>query len=331
MNIFEVMNTLWEVLRGETGAGAPDFVAVYTALGAILWAFLLFKVFLTEGISVASGSRSELPRIFIKYLFVAAMFTVWPAASNQIADAVIELANIFYPDLTTLLDRMLDGAAAMTDAQQAEQAAQGVLESIIGTFQNITSGYILSGISILVLFLCYMVILICMVGSLTILFMNLVLAPVFFALSFDKDFRQIAVNWFTGVLSYFVLIPLYGAAINVAAAIAGMSVPTNIFGLSSSGAIAVQLLGPFMAVGVVLSTNKVVNSLIGGAAGGGLATSAIGAMAAAGSLAAGGSLMAGGATLRPLSAAGGAVLSAGKAVASKLSATARAAKGGNNP
>jgi len=51
-------------MRG--GTGGPDFVVVYTALGAVIWAFLLFKVFLTEGLSVASGNKTELPKILVK-------------------------------------------------------------------------------------------------------------------------------------------------------------------------------------------------------------------------------------------------------------------------
>ena len=121
-------------------------------------------------------------------------------------------------------------------------------------------------IGMIALFLCYALILINIAGSLTILAMNLVLGPVFFALSFDRDFRGHAQHWFAAVLSYFMLIPLYGAALTVAATIAGAAVPANLFGMPSSAQVMAQVIGPFMSVGVVFSTNKIVNALVGGAA-----------------------------------------------------------------
>ena len=328
MNIFDFLNLLWGALRGRTGG--PDFIVVYTALGAILWAFLLFKVFLTEGLQVATGQRTELPRILVKYVFVAGMFFVWPMASDSIFTAIGALANMFYPDLTTLLERMYNSAALMQEGQAAEQASQGIISTILGTVQNVTAGFLFTGIGVLVLFLCYMLILISIAGSLTILAMNLVLGPVFFALAFDKDFRSIAMHWFSAVLSYSLLIPLYGGAITIAAAIAGAAIPTNLFGLSSTGQVAAQLLGPFMAVGVIFSTNKVVNALVGGAAGAGLGSSVMGVAGIGLSLVPGGSMlrstaMASGAAA---TAGGGAVRTIGSAASSKLSSTAKSAIGG---
>jgi hypothetical protein len=86
MNLSDLLTALWSALRGNIGGG-QDFVVVYTALGAILWAFLLFKVFLQEGLQVSTGHGTELPRILVKYLFVAGMFAVWPQASNSIFSA----------------------------------------------------------------------------------------------------------------------------------------------------------------------------------------------------------------------------------------------------
>src|SRR4030095_8319282 len=90
-----LMDTLWFGLRGAWGT---DFVAVYTAIGAILWGFLLFKVFLQEGLQVAMGNRSDLPRILVKYLFVAGMFGIWPQLSSSLFHPVRLLAITFYPD-----------------------------------------------------------------------------------------------------------------------------------------------------------------------------------------------------------------------------------------
>jgi hypothetical protein len=124
------------------------------------------------------------------------------------------------------------------------------------------------------------------------------------------------------VLSYFMLIPLYGAALNIGVAILAVSA-ANPFGSATSGQVAAQLLGPVLTLGIVLSTNKIINALVGGAAGAGLGQITLGVAGAA--LA----LIPGGAMIRATGAAGGAAAkataSATKTVASKLSTTARAA------
>ena len=312
MTVFDFLTLLWRALRGQTGG--PDFILVYDALGAIIWAFLLFKVFLTEGLQVASGHKTELPRILVKYLFVAGMFAIWPATSNHIFNAVASLADMFFPDLSTLLVQLGNSMELMRSAEQAAEQEVGLISMILGTIQNITAGLIFSAIGMLVLFVCYMLILLCVMGSLTILAMNLLLAPVFFALAFDKDFRQIALHWFSAVLSYFLLIPLYGAAVTIAVAIVGASIPTSIVGLSSVAQVTAQLFGPFMAVAVVFSVNKVVNTLVNGAAGSGLASSVIGVAGIAASF------IPGGALIRSTAVAG-------QSAVRKLSATARSALG----
>jgi len=324
MNLSDLLETIWLTLRGTLGGG-PDFVSVYSALGAILWAFLLFKVFLQEGLQVATGHHSELARILVKYLFIAGMFTIWPEAAGTIFAAVRVLAETFYPSLDRLLDIMGASMGYMSASQQAAGNSEGLVSTVLGTLYNFTLGGLFTLLGMLVLFLCYGLILINIAGSLTILTMNLVIGPVFLALAFDRDFRPHALKWFAAVLSYFMLIPLYGAALNVAATIAGAAVQPNLFGLPSGGQVFAQVIGPLMAVGVVFSTNKIVNALIGGASGSGLGSMTLGVVGV------GASLLPGSAVVRSTAAAGratvGAVASAGRAIGSRISSTARAALG----
>ena len=125
-----LMDTLWFGLRGAWGT---DFVAVYTALGAILWGFLLFKVFLQEGLQVAMGNRSELPRILVKYLFIAGMFGIWPQLSSSLFRAVQLLAATFYPDLNEVFNQMAGGMAFMQTSTQAAENSQGLVATILGS------------------------------------------------------------------------------------------------------------------------------------------------------------------------------------------------------
>ncbi|MCI0623429.1 MAG: type IV secretion system protein [Acidobacteria bacterium] len=326
LSISQILKNIWAALRGAGGAGAGmDFIVVYDSLGAILFAFLLFKVFLTEGLHVAMGARTELPRILVKYLFVAAMFAVWPRAADALFAAVTSLADLFYPSLDTLLQGMNTPMTALTTTNQAATNTQGLTETILGGLYNFTIGNLLILVGTIVLFLCYALVLVNIAGSLTILAMNLVLGPVFFALAFDKDFRVHSHKWFSTVLSYFLLIPLYGAALAVAAQLLGTSLPANWFGLPSGPQMMAQLIGPIMSVGVVFSTNRIVNSLVGGAAGAGAGSMVLGLAGV------GAHLIPGGAVLRSTAAGGraavGAAASAARSVGSRLSATARAALG----
>jgi hypothetical protein len=321
ISLSRLMETLWLGLRGAWGI---DFVAIYTALGAILWGFLLFKVFLQEGLQVAVGNRSELPRILVKYLFIAGMFGIWPQMSSSLFRMVQLLAVTFFPDLNQVFDQIAGGMAYMQNSSQASENSQGLVATVLGTVYNLSLGAILSMLGVLIFFLCYALIFLNIAGSITILALNLVLGPVFFALAFDRDFRGHSQRWLAAVLSYVLLIPLYGAALRMAATIAGAAIPEP-FGLPSVPQLVTQAIGPILAVGVVLSTNKVVNALIGGAAGSGASSIALGI----GGIAA--NLISGGALVRPTGAATGAAARAGAAAAqtlgSKVSSTARAALG----
>jgi hypothetical protein len=55
----------------------------------------------------------------------------------------------------------------------------------------------------------------------------------------------------------------------VAARLLGIGLTTTMSGLPSGTQVLAQLLGPILSVGVVFSTNRVVNTLVGGAAGSG--------------------------------------------------------------
>ena len=84
----------------------------------------------------------------------------------------------------------------MQSSQQATDNSQGLVSSVLGTIYNFTLGGFFVLIGMAALFLCYALIMINIAGSLTILAMNLVLGPVFFALAFDRDFRSSRVKAF---------------------------------------------------------------------------------------------------------------------------------------
>jgi hypothetical protein len=166
MNLSDLLTNLWLALRGNIGGG-QDFVVVYTALGAILWAFLLFKVFLQEGLQIASGHHSELPRILVKYLFVAAMFAVWPQAANSIFAAVNALATMFSQPESAA--RYHDGFKILMGVGQQAAPITRTRHTVLGTVYNFTLGSLLVGIGTIVLFLCYALIMVNMAGSLAML------------------------------------------------------------------------------------------------------------------------------------------------------------------
>ncbi|HVN81627.1 MAG TPA: hypothetical protein VMW38_21750 [Terriglobia bacterium] len=146
MSISILLDSIWLALRGN--GGGVDFVVVYSALGAIIWGFLLFKVFLQEGLQVAMGHPSELPRILVKYLFIAGMFGIWPQLSGHLFDAIKILASQFYPDLNKLLDGMAGSISFVSATDQAASNTQGITSTILGTLYNFTIGSLLSLVGI---------------------------------------------------------------------------------------------------------------------------------------------------------------------------------------
>ena len=272
----EFLSTVWVALTG--GAGGWNFLAFYQWLGFLIWGFLAFKVFITEALNVSMGNQTELPKIFIKILFFVGIFFTWPQIANGLFRGCVELVGVTFPTGGDLLDTAAISMQRMANAEEA----QGFLGNLAQTLNPMAAigGLLWNGLAIilasLAMFLCYMLIMLCIAGSLTVLAFNLTLGPIFIALAFDKDFRSIAMQWFSATMSYFLLMPLYGAAITAAAAIAGAGVNPNMIGPSSTGQLWAQLIGPFMSVGIVFSVNKLVNSLVGGAMGGGLASSVMG-------------------------------------------------------
>jgi len=275
----QFLSTVWNALSG--GGGGVNFVMFYQWLGFIIWGFLAFKVFAQEAISVSMGERTTLPKILVKYLIFIGVFFTWPHFANNLFFGCIELVRWTFPTGGELLDT----AAISMQRMAAQEEAKSLLDSLIAALNpvetlRVVATTLMNGLSYilasLILFLCYMLIMLCIAGALAVLAMNLALAPVFIALAFDKDFRPIFMNWFSATLSYFLLMPLYGATITAAAAIAGAGVSPTIAGPTTSGQLWAQLIGPFMSLGLVFSTNKLVNSLVGGAMGGGLASTVMG-------------------------------------------------------
>ena len=311
--------------------GGPDFIEIYSVIGIMIFGILWFKVFITEGIHVASGDKSELPKILVKWIFVAALFLLWgggtvtiagntvnASLANAIWSGASSLAQLCFPNIEDIFRNMTSAMTNMSAQQVARAEASSWISSIVGAIaeagSNIMSG-IMSLVGILVLFLCYMLILINIAGSLAILAMNLVIAPVFFGLAFDKDFRSPAMSWFTAVLSYVLLMPMYGLAIRMAASVAGSAIPAANSAFPTTGQIAAQLLGPFLALGIVFSANKVVSMLVGGGAGGGLGRSVLGGAMGAAAM---------------LGVTGKAAAAAGKVVTNTSSGSGGNAGGGGN-
>lgn len=279
MNMADFLEILWNALRGR-GGSPIDYVEVYTALGAIIWAFLLFKTFLQEGLQVASGERTELHKILIRYVAVAGAFFAWPVVSDRIFGAVSALVQMFYPSLTSVITELMNKQLFLNHSLAGQESTEGLVSTILGVTYNMSLGLVFTGLGIVVLIVCCLIILLCIMGSVTILAMNMVLAPVFFALAFDKSTINIAQKWFTTMLSYFMLLPLYGAALSLAVAIQASAgaLPT---GSPGAGQVFAQILGPVLALGVVLATNKIVAAYVGGAVTGNLGGIAMAAAAIA--------------------------------------------------
>ena len=317
----DILNVIWGVLTGTIGG--INFIQQFSALGLLIFGFLVFKSLATESVNLVTGKGTELPKTLIKYLFVTSMIAGWPWLADSIYTGVLLLVEGFFPDFGEMLNTMLGSWDSIQRAEEARKMDSSVWEKIVNyagaalaPFNLLLDGLLIA-IAWLILILCYALIMINAVGAISILLMNLVLGPVFFALAFDKDFRSPAVQWMTTILSYTMLIPLYGATIRIAAAIAGAAsfISFDHYMLTdrvSSGAVAARCFGPILAVGIVFSTNRVISSLIGGTGGSGLGGIAAGVAAAVAKGAV--AVKTGGASAAISGAASGASRGAGQAV-----------------
>ncbi|HOT02422.1 MAG TPA: type IV secretion system protein, partial [Acidobacteriota bacterium] len=161
----------------------------------------------------------------------------------------------------------LDGYSKMQNTDQAAVAGQGSL-GMMGAIVALPTAMTLHQISTLgglVAILCYAIMLVSVAGIFSMLGIYLILGPVFIPLGLTDAFSSFFYKWVGVVLSFFLVIPIYGATLAVIMALLGGSVInlSNLVGLPSLEHVFQAVIGPIISVGLILGVNKIASSLTG--------------------------------------------------------------------
>ncbi len=303
---------IWSAVHG----GGVDYIQVFTTAAAGIWLIMMIVNLWGEAISMAAGNQTQLPKMLSIYAVLGMIIWNWPWLADHLYSGSVASLNFFMNKSNTFLGNV---SLAFERMQELDIAAT-TQQSGVMIADPITSA-VISGLAVVVgslaLIACYLLTIIMVASSFTILALYLVMGPLFIALGVNENFRQFTFKWIGAVLSYLVVIPLYGAALDICNVIFGASLPnwTNIVGTPSIDHMFIMLFGPLISIGLIFAVSRVAHELTGGVghSAGSMAAS-IGMMAAAAAAKIGGAAATGGA-----GAAAGGGASAGGGAASAAS------------
>jgi len=325
-SLTNILNLMWNAVTGV--GGGTNFMTVFQGMAAVFWGFMAFIMFSKEAMDLAAGRGFNLDKKLIRYAVLGILLFTWPTIATKLYGFAVYIVHTYITDQGTLTKTIIASYHRMSTVDKAAWDSGGVFTRIwmvLTAIPNMIMTGALSVIGGLILIFCYILILLMVVGAFTVFAMHLLLGPIFLALGLSSEFEQYMWRWVGALLTYVLVIPLYGAALEISVAIFSAGLPNfrNIQGAVSLDHLFVSIVGPIIAVGIVFATSKVATSLTGGvmastgslAMSVGLAVAGIAAKAAAGG---GGAAAAGGGA-----AAGG----AGKAASAGVDAVGTGASG----
>ena len=254
--------TIWDALNGTSFNAAEGFLV----LGTGLWGIMCLWAFAHEAIDIASGKGTNLPKLLLRWAIIGALLAAWPTMADNLFNVAARLADQM-PDAGQLASYYLEGYSKMQNTDQAAVAGQGSL-GMMGAIVALPTAMTLHQISTiggLVAILCYAIMLVSVAGIFSMLGIYLILGPVFIPLGLTDAFSSFFYKWVGVVLSFFLVIPIYGATLAVIMALLGGSVInlSNLVGLPSLEHIFQAVIGPIISVGLILGVNKIASSLTG--------------------------------------------------------------------
>ena len=303
-SLTSLIQVIWQAVTG--GVGGVNYVTVFSQIAVVIWGFMGFVMFASEALDLAAGRGFKLDKKLVVYAFLGLLIFVWPNAANNSYNAAANMAEAFMGDSDAILDTLMGSYLDMQDVDETTVEETGLwdrVSAILVMLPQKIGQVFFTGIGVLITLACYILILIMIAGMFATFAMTLALGPVFVALGLSEHFRQYAWRWFGCYLTYFLAIPLYGAALQIVVAIFGAGVVdlSQMQGGVGMDHMAVSVFGPLVSLGVVFAVSKVVSGLTGGAMGGtgslamslGMGAAGIAGRAMGGASAAGGAAMSG--------------------------------------
>lgn len=260
-----LIQIIWTALHG--GHGDYDIAGAFHVLGNGLWQIMCVWAFANEAMDMAAGKGTNLPKLLLRWAVISAVLLAWPVMADNLYGAAMRLAAAIIPDSETVFLKLMEGYAAMQGADQAAVAGQGLLGGL-GSLAALPSALMMHQAAMvggLVAMACFLILLVSVAGIFMIFAMYLVMGPVFIALGMTDAFSGFMYKWIGVVLSFFLVIPLYGAALCIVLAVVGSTGfnLANLQGLPSLDHVFNAVMGPILAVGLILAVNRVAGALTG--------------------------------------------------------------------
>jgi len=258
----DVIQIIWDALSGSDVADAFLFLGITFFNVMCFWS--LFKV----ALSMAEGKDFKLTEWLFRWAIINGFMIGWPTFADKLYAAAATIGGAIMPTQQSVYESFMVGFNNMNAADQAANAALGTLGSPLSLLASLPTALIthqLSSIGMLVVVLCYIIVLLAVAGLYFILGAYLILGPVFIALGMTEEFAGFMYKWIGVVLSFFLVIPLYGSALHVITALAGGGAVnlSQLQGLPGVGHMFASLAGPIISIGIIFAVGKIASSLTG--------------------------------------------------------------------
>ncbi|HOB54196.1 MAG TPA: type IV secretion system protein [Acidobacteriota bacterium] len=260
-----LIDIIWQAIHGE--AGGYDIAGAFQDFGGILWQIMCLWAFAHEAIDMAMGKGTNLPKLLLRWAIISAVILAWPSMADHLYTAADNLAGAVIPKLQDVFNLFKTGYCQMQNTDQTAVTQQGFL-GLFSSIAAIPSAMMINQISTIggaITIVCFAILLVSLAGVFMIFALYLIMGPVFIALGMTDTFSSFMYKWIGVVLSFFLVIPLYGAALAIIIALYGSSVinMANIQGLPSMDHVFNMIIGPILSVGLILGVNKVASTLTG--------------------------------------------------------------------
>lgn len=260
-----IINIIWQAVHGN--AGGYDIAGLFQTLGGVLWQIMCLWAFAHEAIDMAAGKGTNLPKLLLRWAIISAVILAWPSMADHLYEGVVGIGSYVIPKTTDVYGFFMQGYTQMQNTDQAAVAHQGFL-GLFSAIAAIPSAMMINQISTiggLVAIISFCILLVSLAAVFMIFAMYLIMGPVFIALGMTDAFSSFMYKWIGVILSFFLVIPLYGAALAIIVALYGSSTvnAANIQGLPSADHVFNMIIGPILSVGLILGVNKVASTLTG--------------------------------------------------------------------
>jgi type IV secretory pathway VirB6-like protein len=230
---------------------------------------LIVLELINEALNIASGKEFKLPEKLLTLALICCLIYGFPQLASGIWKAAEYAGNFLSENFTILTShtkKTMDEATEAMNSLLPGGSLISKLKVFISTFPIILG----LGISHILIGLSLIIILIFIAGAYTSLALTLWVGPVFIVFLMSPITRGIGVNWFNHILSYLLMIPMFGITLqicyNIYLDILAQSL-TIIIGSTELrsglgfGNLLMMIVAPLLCSGIVFHVPRIVSGL----------------------------------------------------------------------